>query len=341
MFELPLQIEFTLLHISILSVAGLGLCLYVQYLSCASFLRWLIRVFFHQRTSIYFQGCVFIFPFPCLFIKDLRFLFHGSANIDRFFLRATRVRLTINPLFLLLGHLRINYLYLKSPMLHYFNNQESHTKKHILPEPGRFQIKNIYISRGLIFVEDKTVWPVYHLCVSNIETHKMAVDISAPVNMFFHLKKGQADIAGGQIFIEKSANTGTIHLQDIRWSQIINLKQLPFKSRDISLIAHFRHHHNKKVFIIHGIAGITNKEEGSQNSSLVANPENQVNGFKFSFRTKPEDYRTTLDLGIQKLIEEILASAQPTWLSMGFVWASKGLFKLIKKSDPPTTNIDK
>ena len=331
----------------VFSEISLLLCssfLAMQLFFWAPFLRKILSLFLGEHASLYFRGGGFFFPFFYFSARDFHFLYYGSLEQDRFYLEAKRIHFLINPFFLCIGRLRINRLYLKKPLLHYFNRQDSYKKKQIMPYPGRFQIKNMCVQKGFIYVEDDSIWPVYRLYMKNIEIYKMAVDLAVPVLMFFQIQNGYAQLAGGQLQIRRRAKKGLISLQQANWRDIASLQNLPLDPGKIELRAHFHEYH--KNFFIEGLAGsskgyaqyleeLDRIENGGGDSKKLSqeNHEKKSGGIKFKFQVHPQNYQTTLDLGLQKLIEEILENAETNWRSMGLIWSGRRLFKLFKKTD--------
>ncbi len=306
-------------------------CFFLQFLLSAFFLSRILTYFFRSRISLSFKGLGFFFPILYFSARDFSFLFHGNSQDllkkDRFYFHSEKVCFWINPIFLLLGCLRISGLYLEKPLLYYFNRQFSHEKKHILPKPKRLQFSRICIHRGKLFVEDETSWPLYQVSLSRIEVRNMTVDIAIPAFMFFQIQRATAQLAGGVLRIKKSGKEGIIQLQNIRWKEIANFKKFPFGLEYLLLLAHFQE--KGKEFLIDGLTSGAGKKNINQNSSL----EQMSNKIAFSFKTKSEEYQTTLDLGIQKLIENILHSTQTNWFSKGLAWGGQRIFDLFKRKE--------
>ena len=134
----------------------------VQLLLWAPFLRRFIALLLQEHGSLHFKGWGFLLPFFCFSVRDFRFLYHGSLEQDRFYIEAKRVRFCLIPFFYVLGRLRLNRLYFKKPLLHYFNRQDSYKKSSCcLLRPFSDQEYVCRTADGSVYIEDDTVWPVY------------------------------------------------------------------------------------------------------------------------------------------------------------------------------------
>ena len=327
----------------------LSLLIAFKFFFGAFFLRKLLSIFFGEKSALHFRASPFLFPPLYFSARDFRFLYRGTVERDRFYIEARRLRFWVNPFFLCFGRLRIHRLYLDKPLLHYFNRQDSYKKKQLLPKIGNFQIKNIGIRNGSLYVEDDTIWPVYRFYMKNIQCQKMSVDLGVPVHMFFQIQKGEAELAGGRLEIRKKGKKGFIRLSQINWERITNLQKLPFAPDKVELRAHF--YEKNKSFLIYGLAGASMntlekiKKLDSLDFDTAAFPKDleglenlgddlrKLGAIKFFFESHPRNYQTTLDLGLQKLLEETLEKAETSWHSMALVWSGRRLFKLFKKTD--------
>ena len=299
--------------------------------------------FWHTHFSIDCHGIGFIAPFFYLSLRDVRLLYHASPKHDRFYLEAKRLRLWLNPYALLSGRIQLHHIRLDEPQLHYFNRQDSHKKSRFLPRPGRVCIKNMNIKQGLIFVQDETMWPVYRICLSDIQAVKMSFDVSASSYLFFQVQQGYAQIGNGHLSIKSQKRgrqyVGHLRLWGVRWEEIGGLDNLPLsfvKRNYLNLHIHFSAalqgiRDYTPAFTLKGIANNSNQKPEIPNDLSNEEWHTKREGIKFAFQMQAQDYYTTLDLGLQKLIANILQSSKTTWSSFAFVWGSRGIFNLMKK----------
>ncbi len=286
-----------------------------------------VQAFFISLGQNWFSlsySSLFIFlPFLYVSFRDFHFIFSHRGS-DRFFFEAEELRFRLSLFWLLLGRFRIYVTHLQKPLLHYFNRVDSHKKKRFLPKPNRFLLYLKKIHEGYIFIEDETMTPTFRLCLSDINVSNMKVHADAPVSLFFHIREGSSKLAGGELKIQSSRKSGTIELNHILWSELFNSQNIPLLGPDFSLAAEFQK--NQRNILIRGIAGSPKNIESKDSVKSTG-------GLRFKFNFQPEKYQTTLDLGLQKLISEILRTAKTTWLSTGLVWGGRGLFELLKKQE--------
>ncbi|MCB1326578.1 MAG: hypothetical protein KDK35_15180 [Leptospiraceae bacterium] len=304
-----------------------GLLLVLQVLLCGPVFQRLVRWRYGGHLSLGFRGPGFILPLLAFRARDFRFLIHG-ADIDRVYFGSEEVRLRIDPVFLLFFRIRIVDLLLESPYIEYINRLESHTKNRLLPRRHRIEIKRGRVHNGAVYVRDETMRPTYRLELRQIELYNMDMDVATSVDLFFRAERGEAQIAGGRIEIGNSSHEGYVRLWGITWGQIINLESVPFMGSKFALVAyHSGGSDGRKVYGQVGYSSSTVEED------LPDHGGSERYGVNFAFDIDWDDYRVTLDLGLQRLIGNILSSAQSNWLTSGIVMSGRQVFELLRKPE--------
>lgn len=252
-------------------------------------------------------------------------MFHGELAHDRVYLGVKRVTFRVDPFFLLIGRLRIIRLDLVEPYLEYVNRMESHRKNVYLPRRHRVEFKNARIQNGRLFVRDDTMTPTYRLEMRDIDVENLDVDVATSVDFLFRTERGEAMLAGGRIEIGTRRDEGYIRLRDVSLPSIASLDRIPFLEGRMSLtVAHTGGSSGRHV------QGVLGPSAGLHDSFRDPHEEGV---FTFEFDIDWDDYRITLDLGIQKLIEQLLANARAGWLGQGIVLGSRGVFEMFKKPE--------
>lgn len=255
-------------------------------------------------------------------------LYADNPDYDRIFLEIKNINFFIDPILLIFGKVRIIKLFMNTPYLEYYNRVDSYKKNKFLPKRHKVEIKNANIFNGRIYVRDETMKPIYRLELKYIHLDNMDMDLGTPVDLLFRTKRGEAHIASGRIEIGQSNNNeGYIRLWGLTWSELTSLENIPLMGQRLALTAHHNGGSNSRQ--INGQIGYSN----TPSTSVLQTQDEGFTNVNFEFDAQWDDYKVTIDLGIQKLIGNILQNAQTNWLNSGFLMGGLGVFNMIKKSD--------
>jgi hypothetical protein len=267
--------------------------------------------------SIQFRGPGWIFPLLYFRARDFQLMIRGSETRDRIFLSCDLVQFWISPIGLLQGKLVIWRLRLIAPFLEYVNRQQSYEKNKLLPAPGRFLVKRGRIRNGRIFVRDETRSPRYQMELDRIDVKNGSLDVGVPISLFFQIQRGRARLGDGLLEVRTRDGSGWLALEGTL-GDVTSMQGLPFFGRRFHLeLAHTKNGTPGRVLVEGQISG----------SQTDKNPA------PFDFTVDYKDYRMTLDLGIQKLIENVIHTARPSGITLksGVILSSRRFFGLIKK----------
>lgn len=298
------------------SIIFLALLALIQITCTRSLIRWaLLRLF---NLHVYYQGPGMILGL-WFQARNLKVIFAPDHATDRFYFEADRVHFAVSPLHLLFGRMLIIKPFLGKAFLEYINRIDSHKKNRLLPRRHRLELKDLDVQEGRVTVVDETLPGPYRLNISEIHLEAADMDIATPVDLFFRLDRGHALIGSGAIEAGRSRETGFIRIRGITYGEITSLERLPLMGYGFSLTAYHR-------------GGADSREvEGRLRILDASGRAGEDQGIPYGFLIKWQDYNLTMDLGIQKLIENVLNSARPGLMERGLVLGSKGVFDLVKK----------
>jgi hypothetical protein len=224
--------------------------------------------------------------------------------------------------------LRLVGLRLREPYLEYINRMASHKKNRYLPARHRIELKGTHIQDGRLFVRDETMTPVYRLEMTNIEIENMDLDVGTPIDFLFRSERGEANFASGRIEIGNRQGAGYIRLRDVAWTQIASLDNLPFTGRLALSVSHAGGSQGRHIQ-----GQLTATGNGSPDGASLKDPHESLTNVNFAFDIDWNDYRVTLDLGLQRLIGKLLDNADANWLAQGIVLGGRGVFEILKKPE--------
>lgn len=251
--------------------------------------------------------------------RNLKLSFAPDHSTDRFYFESDRIHFAVSPLHLLFGRILLIKAFLGTAYFEYINRIDSHKKNRLLPRRHRFELKDLDVENGTVSVVDETLPGPYRLSISDIHLEGADMDLSTPVDLFFRMKRGHALIGSGSIEAGKSRETGFIRVRGITYGEITSMERLPLMGYGFSLTAYHR-------------GGSDSREvEGRLRILDSSGKGSDDQGIPYGFLIKWPDYNLTMDLGIQKLIENVLKSARPGLMERGLVLGSRGVFDLVKK----------
>lgn len=285
------------------------------------FKKFILKLFKRFGLYIYFDGKGFIHPFYFKAI-NVHVKFQYKKEIDSFELDCESIEFKIKILPLIVGKVQIYDLYLSYPYLYYENKLNSFLKIQILPDQKRVCFKNFNIENGEVYVIDYLLPGPYKLRLTNINIKNAKMDLSTPINLLFFIEEGNANIEQGIItaktnFKEKFPH-GRLILKDVKWTSVMGIK-IPFFGTKFDLDVFYKHHSSNSTYV-KGFLHLTGK---SQEDEL---------GIPFEFIIYWKEYRLPMDLALQKLIEKIFETVQPTFIEKGILTIGKEVFDRIKKT---------
>ncbi len=285
------------------------------------FKKYILKFFRRFGLFIYFDGKGFIHPFYFK-ANNIHIKFQYKKEIDSFELDCEQIEFKIKILPLFIGKVYLYDLYLTYPYLYYENKLNSFLKIQILPDQKRVCFKNFNIQNGEVYVIDYLLPGPYKLRLTNINIKNAKMDLSTPINLLFFIEQGNANIEQGIItaktnFREKFPQ-GRLILKDIKWTSVMGIK-IPFFGTKFDLDVSYIHYSSNSTYV-KGYFHLTGK---SQEDEL---------GIPFEFNISWKEYRLPMDLALQKLIEKIFETVQPTFIEKGILTIGKEVFDRIKKT---------
>ncbi len=309
----------------IIAVAGL---LTLQIICAGPILNRILARVLRPYFFLDWRGIGLVLPLLYFSARRVRFMIQGGPDRDRVYFEARSLRCRIDPIFLLLGRVRVVGLRLEEPLLHYFNRQASYQKNRLLPRRHRIELKNLSIKDGFLLILDETMAPAYRLTLRDVVLENADMDAGTPIDVLFRAEKGQARIDSGHLEIGRHGHEGTIRLWGVTWAEIAGLGDMPFMSRRMALYAtHTGGSHGRKA---QGLIGTTPAGKPVKEFFSLSEVSTRIS---FDFAINWEDYALTFDLGIQKLIGEILGSANASGFSRGVLPGLRTVFELLKKQE--------
>lgn len=275
--------------------------------------------------EIQFSGIGFFIPFY-FFAKNVYIKFNYKEEYDYFELSCKKVQFVINPIYLFKKQLILEFLSMEYPNLYYENKYNSYKKINLLPKMNQIIIKNFSIKQGNISTIDYMLPGPYQFYLTDINCLIRKIDVSIPVSLLFFVENGSAKIDSGDLKIQHSKTrfkpSGSIVLKNIKWTKILGLS-LPFVGTAFDLFVYFTHESDEEVIVSGYLHVLGTKEEQKEHI--------QKEGIPFIFHINWEEFRLPIDLGLQKLIEKIFETINPSLLGKSFIYIGKEVFDRIKK----------
>lgn len=273
-------------------------------------------------VQIRMKGPGFLSPFYFT-ARDVSFSYRGEGT-DHFLLQCSSLRFRISLTQLLLFRLRFRSFSLVEPYLEYENHVESFRKTRLLPARRRIQIDSLRIEKGEVFVVDYTLPGPYRLRIRNINVEGGVVDLATSAALLLQIRRGRAELGRGIILAHRTKETGTLLLKNVDWNSVIGMEHIPFlPGTAFSLFVKHRVVSDALV-LVHGSLHLLGSRPGMEAETN--------SGIPFAFQIRWDDYRMTMDLGIQKLVDQILAHAKPGLIEAGLLFVGKEIFDRFKKS---------
>lgn len=312
------------------TVIALGVLAGLQILCSGPVLNRILRRLLRRWFHLDWQGLGLFLPLLYFSAKRVRFMIQGRSDSDRVYFEARRIRCRIDPIFLLMGRIRLIGLRVDAPLLHYFNRLESYKKNYLLPGRHRLEIKNFSIRDGSILVLDETMTPNYRITLGEIQLDNADMDVGTPIDVLFRAEHGQARIDSGYLEIGRHGDEGTLKMWGVTWGEIAGLgADVPFMSRQLALHAtHTGGAHGRKA---QGVIGTA--EAGTPVKEFFSMSDVDAR-LSFDFEINWDDYSLTFDLGLLRLIAKILDSASAQDISSrGALPGLRAMFEILKKQE--------
>ena len=310
-------------------IALLATLIVLQILCLGPVLNRIARRVLRRWFHLDFGGLGLFLPFLYFSATRVRFMIQGNADSDRVYFEARRIRCRIDPVFLLLGRIRLVSLRVDAPLLHYFNRLESYKKNYLLPKRHRIEIKNLSMKDGSILVLDETMTPAYRLTLREIQVDNADMDVGTPIDVLFRAEYARARIDSGHLELNRHGDEGTIKLWGVTWGEIAGLGDVPFMSRQLAL--HATHTGGTHGRLAEGMIGTA--EAGTPVKEFFSMSDIAAR-LSFTFEINWDDYALTFDLGLLRLIAGILDSANPEDVSsLGALPGLRAVFEVLKKQE--------
>jgi len=181
------------------------------------------------------------------------------------------------------------------------------------------------MKQGEVYVIDHTLPGPYRIRLRNIDVEGGVVDLATSANLLLQIRHGRADLGHGMILAHRKGKVGTLLLKNVDWNSVIGIEHLPFlPGTAFSLFVKHRRLSNSKV-LVEGSLHLLGSKPGLEAATN--------SGIPFTFTINWNDYRMTMDLGIQKLVDQILIYAKPGLIEAGILYFGRGIFDRFKKND--------
>jgi hypothetical protein len=278
----------------------LSLYLIIQFLFLGPVMVLNINTFFKKFLVIKMRSSGLIFPFLFFYAQDLEVKTSGYNKTDIVKVKARRIYFWINPFLLLIGKIRINHFNITGLDIKYLNRIPSAQKIKYMPPEGKIIISSATIRKGIIDIEDRTVFPLYKVKIEDIDLENSRIDLGIPLRLIFASDYAYCKIDSGDILSSCENGEGNLQVQGVTWGKLINLDILPigFLKNKIDLDVSFKHEKNSTTFT--GTLGQINRNPDKQ--ELIAEPKRL--DYKFSINWS--DYKLPFDLGLKKMISQLL-----------------------------------
>ncbi|MCC6274579.1 MAG: hypothetical protein IT569_01855 [Leptospiraceae bacterium] len=309
-------------------ITGIIIFLIIQALLCGPVLESILNALFFRYIHFQWKSTGFILPVFYFYAKDIRLEFTGYNMSDLVHIEGERLSGWVNPLYLLIGRIRLNSVVMSGFKMRYLNRVSSYKKIRFLPKRGYFKIQNSKLENTEIFIEDQTMTPHYKLNLSNIHVEGLNMDVGTPIDLLFKSRKGSCRIASGELktelFLKK---TGLITLSGITWGELSGLKIIPIRllENKVDLKAEFFHENSESMQVSGELARIP--KELTEDDSQV----NDRGNFPFHFNVAWNEYALPYDMAFRRLISQILKGILVRGvMSFAIKKVTRGIFELFR-----------
>ena len=304
----------------------LYILLFIQVLLLGPMVMLIVNTFFKKYLLVKMPIAGFIIPFFLFYAKDLELKTSGFNKTDIVKLKIKRIFFWMNPFYLLIGKVRIHNFLLIEPEMKYINRIPSIQKMKYMPPIGRVVLKSANLKKGFIEIEDRTVFPLYHSKIENIEIDNAQIDLGIPLRLIFDSEYAYCKIDSGDILASCENGKGSLQVQGVTWAKLANLDLISvgFLKNKIDLDVSFKHNKNKTEF--EGTLGQINRNPNKQDESI------EKKKIDYKFQVDWNEYQMPFDLALKKMIARLLTGLNyGEAISMTVNMIAEGMSKLLSK----------
>jgi len=286
----------------------------------------IVNTFFKKYVLVRMQLSGFIIPFFLFYAKDFELRTSGFNKTDIVKLKVNRIFFWINPFYLFIGKVRIHNFILIEPEMKYINRIPSIQKMKYMPPIGRVVLKSANLRKGFIEIEDRTVFPLYHSKIENIEINNAQIDLGIPLRLIFDSEYAYCKIDSGDILSSCENGKGSLQVQGVTWAKLANLDLISvgFLKNKIDLDVSFSHTKYKTEF--EGTLGQINRNPAKQNETV------EKKKLDYKFQVDWNEYQMPFDLALKKMIAKLLTGLNyGEAISMTVNMIAEGMGKLLNK----------
>ncbi|MCB1141284.1 MAG: hypothetical protein H7A24_01155 [Leptospiraceae bacterium] len=304
---------------------------FFQFLLTGWGISLVLKIFRIQKFKYKSDFSIFVLPLLTFYGKNLHSSLAESKTKDSYHAKIGSLAFVINPIYFLIGRLRITRVKLNDFHIHLLIKIPSKERIEGLPALNRIKIRNIDIQNGHLSLEDRTKFPTYRLVVKDISLKQGFIDPGYAISLFFHSGEGFCRIGDGRIHtILLSQHHGILRISGVTIGQFMSLEGLLPLNRNVELAVDFRHEKEKTIF--RGIIGSDRLPEETSPDPINTSKKQKV-PFKFSIEWK--DYRLPMDLGIIKLIQKLASGTNIGGVVSSTIDVFKSAMDYFLKSDKP------
>ncbi|MDX1958563.1 MAG: hypothetical protein SFU98_08330 [Leptospiraceae bacterium] len=230
-------------------------------------------------------------------IKEAEKKDSGLFKIDKLFL-------FINPIYFLFARLRIDFLFIDRADIFYLNKIPSRDKQYLLPKSGLVKIRNAYLRKSILRIEDRTVFPNFKIDIKDILLLGTSFDVTKSIELLFKTRRGECKIGNGEVSTRRRGNKGILKLKGVTLGEITNLDFVPIPpfNQKLYLIAEF--HHKKKETIVQGSLG---RPINKLDATKELKADELKNKLTFGFSIEWSEYELLFDLALKKIIMKLVS----------------------------------
>ena len=278
---------------------GILIFVFIQILLLGPIFTFLINLLLKKYAKIDFNKSFFFLPFFIFFGKDLKISTFDRERLDEVELSIQYLFFFLNPFYLLIFRIRFYLTIFYNLHMKYINKVPSIDKIKLLPPVNLVYFRYSFLLRASMEIEDRSVFPIYKTNITDLNLYNTHFDPSIPFALLFHTRKGHCKLGSGHIRVSQKKEIGSLSLQGVTWGELISLQDLPIGllNNELNLKADFLNLKKETH-----ITGFLNFEK--------LDPEQTIAGVKknlpFSFRVNWKDYKLPFDLGLKKVISQML-----------------------------------
>lgn len=302
--------------------------IFFQTLLLGPVLMIITNTFFKKYLLVKMPFSGFVIPFFLFYAKDFELKTSGFNKTDIVKLKVKKIFFWINPFYLLIGKVRIQNFLLIEPEMKYINRIPSIQKMKFMPPIGRVILKSANLRKGFIEIEDRTVFPLYHSKIENIEIENAQIDLGIPLRLIFDSEYAYCKIDSGDILASCENNKGSLQVQGVTWAKLANLDLISvgFLKNKIDLDVSFSHTNNVTEF--EGTIGQISRKPQKQNETI------EKKKLDYKFQVNWVDYQMPFDLALKKMIGKLLVGLNYSEaISMTVNMIAEGVAKMLNKKE--------